>query len=63
MEMNGIETLPVLHMCRLCLNYFEDCIEIRKNELYIVIWKQIKKFFHIEVKLCRIIDSKSYLKC
>lgn len=58
MEANGNEPLPVLHMCRLCLNYFGDCIEIEKNGLYIVIWKQIKKYFHIEVKTVYSIDSK-----
>lgn len=50
-KMEANETLPVLHMCRLCLNYFEDCIEIRKNDLYQAIWIQIKKHFRIEVKL------------
>lgn len=50
METNENQTLPILHMCRLCLNYFEDCIEIGENELHTVIWKQIKKYFHIEVK-------------
>lgn len=45
--MESDETASIIYICRLCLSYREDCIEI--DSVDSVFGYQIKNFFQIEV--------------
>lgn len=44
------ETVPILCMCRLCLNYSQDCCEITVDETNLILRNKIRKYLYVEVK-------------
>ena len=50
MEVDGVPvTVPILCMCRLCLNYSENYDEIGADQSSFMIRDKIQKYLHLEV--------------
>lgn len=47
------ETVPILCMCRLCLNYSQDYSEIGTDSSNLTIQDKIRKYLYIEVNTSR----------
>ncbi|XP_055310508.1 zinc finger protein 69 homolog [Sitodiplosis mosellana] len=48
MQVDG-ETVPILCMCRLCLNYSQDCSDIGNDQSNLTIRNKIRKYLYIEI--------------
>lgn len=51
MDVDGVQvTVPILCMCRLCLNYSENYEEIGTDQSSLIIRDKIQKYLYLEVK-------------
>lgn len=58
MEVDNV--IPVLNMCRLCLNYSSDCNEICGDHSFSYIRSQIKKYLMLEVGQLKVLSRMNF---